>query len=146
MPTTAKLVAALLFAGLSWLVAGLYAQGLPVSVRTGWLRPVAAAVGLIFGWRISGRLVGRGMADGAANGLRSAVTIAFAVTFIFATHDMVIKAFRKLYPGPLEAVLDIFKLMLDYGQWMLEARFLAALVLGGMICGVITEWVSRRWR
>ncbi len=146
MPTAAKLAAAVLFAVLSWVVADIFARALPPEIHSRLLRPVAAAIGVLFGWRVSGRLVGRGMTEAATNGLRTVATIAFATDFVFSTYDMVMRAFKKAYDSPMQAVLDIFSIMLVYGRMMLRTDVIATMIVGGLICGLITEWISRRWR
>ncbi|MFT4149660.1 MAG: TrgA family protein [Paracoccaceae bacterium] len=145
MPTAAKLVAAAVFAALSWVVAGLYIPGLPEGTLTGLLRPVAAGMGVIWGWRVAGRLAGRGYAEGAANGLRTAVTIAFWVLLVFSIHDMVLLSMKMRYHGPMDALLGVFAIMLDYARYLATVPVIAGGLIGGMIGGIITEWASRRW-
>lgn len=145
MPTAAKLVAAIYFALLAWIVAGLYATGLPEGTQTGMLRPVAALMGVIWGWLVSGRLAGRGFADAMGNGLRTAVTAGFWVMMIFSIYDMVILSTKMRYADPIEAILGAFAIMLDYGKLLANPAVIATAVIGGMIGGLITEWAARRW-
>ena len=146
MPTAAKLVAAIFFAALGWLAGEIFGHLLPPEVQHGLLNPVAALLGAIAGWRVSGRLVGKGWTEAATNGVRTAITAGFMVTFIFSTYDMITRALKRLYDGPMPAVLDIFNIMLTYGRMMLATNFVATVVVGGVIGGLITEWASRRWR
>lgn len=145
MPTAAKLVAAVFFAILSWVVADLYAQILPPATHTGLLRPVAAVMGVIWGWRVTGGLAGRGYGEAAANGLRTAVTIAFWTIFIFSVYDMILQATKMRYHGVMEALLAIFAIMLSYAALLKDVTVSAAGIGGGMVVGMIAEWASKRW-
>lgn len=145
MPTASKLVAAVLFALLSWIVAGLFIPGLPEGTRTGLLRPVAAGMGLLWGWRVSGTLAGRGFGEGAANGLRTSVTVAFWVLLVFSIYDMILLSTKMRYDGPIEAILGAFAIMLDYSKYLVNPMVIGVGIGGGMVVGMITEWASRRW-
>lgn len=145
MPTTAKLVSAIYFALLAWVVAELYMPGLPEGTQVGLLRPVASAVGAFTGWRVSGRLVGRGYVDAAGNGLRSVVSTAVMVTLIFSIYEMLRQSTRLRYDGVMEALLGAMSLFLDFARLMLTPQVLGVALIGGIIGGLIAEWVSRRW-
>ena len=58
---------------------------------------------------------------------------------------MVRRSTKMLYDGPMEAVLAVFDLMVGYGRLMLDAPFIGVVVGGGVVCGWLTEFVSRRW-
>lgn len=146
MPTAAKLVAAVFFAVLSWIVAKLYAQGLPQGTQTGQLGNVAALVGVICGWRVSGSLVGRGYGEAAGNGLRTAVTIGFWVLLIFSIYDMIVLSTKMRYDGPMEALLGTFVILLDYAKLLLKPAVLGTGLIGGMVGGIVTEIASKRWK
>jgi hypothetical protein len=50
-----------------------------------------------------------------------------------------------LYDGPMEAVLGVFEIMLDYGRMMLQPDVLGVLAVGGILGGMLAEWAGRRW-
>jgi hypothetical protein len=58
---------------------------------------------------------------------------------------MVRKAFRKLYDTPLEAVVDVFKLIFDNAPVLLQPMVLIPLAVGGIFGGLLTEWAKQRW-
>ncbi|MEY4984775.1 MAG: hypothetical protein RIR62_3041 [Pseudomonadota bacterium] len=148
MPTAAKLVGAVLF-GLLGAGLALYLPAiLPESMPYGALLPVSAAVAALCGWMIAGAAAGRGRsyAEGAATGARTAVTAAFAVLFVFSVEQMLALAFRRLYDGPVEAVIGIFEQMVKLAPLLIDAGFIALLVIGGMVAGALTEGAGRRWR
>lgn len=145
MPTAAKLVAAALFAALALLAAEIYRPLLPEGTQTGWLHLGSAAIGLICGWRIMGRLVGKGYLTAMNTGIRVSVTVLFWALLAFSIAVMIRRSTKMLYDDAGEAILAVFALMLDYAKLMLDAQFIAAVLLGGLLCGWLTEFVGRRW-
>jgi uncharacterized protein (DUF2062 family) len=146
MPTAAKLFAALFFAILGFVTAQLYHPGLPEGTPLGLLRETCAGIGVICGWRISGALAGRGTAEAIATGVRTTVTMAVVALFVFASWKMLKQSTRLRYDGPMEAVLAVFQEFLDYGRLMLVPEVIGALAIGGLIGGLLTEAVGRRWQ
>ena len=145
MPTAAKFAAAVLFAALAVIAAEIYRPLLPEGTQTGWLHLGSAAIGLICGWWIMGRLVGKGYGTAMNSGVRVSVTVLFWATLAFSIYVMVYRSTKMLYDNAGEAVLGVFALMLDYGKLMLDAQFIGVVLLGGMFCGWLTEFVGRRW-
>lgn len=145
MPTAAKLIGALVFAALAAVAAQVYIPLLPEGTQTRWMREICGGIGLIIGWLVMGRNAGRGYADAAAMGIRASVTVVFLALLGFSIYVMVVRSTRMMYDGPMEAVLDVFNLMLNYGKLMLEARFIGVLAVGGVLGGMITEYFGRRW-
>ena len=145
MPTAAKLVAAVLFALLAAAGAVLYIPLLPEGTQTGWLIPGGAGLGLICGWLVMGANVGRSYGEAVATGLRTIVTTVFFAVLLFAIYVMIMRSMHMLYKGPLEALLAVFAIMLEYGKRMVDRTFIGTLALGGAIGGVIAEFVGRRW-
>jgi hypothetical protein len=144
MPTAAKLVSAVVFAALAYLVADLYVPGMAGNPVVGFLREGCALIGLLCGWMVMGRLVGRGMQAAAGSGFRTSATILFWCLLSFSVLEMVKQSTKKIYDGPMEAVLAIFDIMVKYGKFALTPEVLGTLAVGGMLGGVLAEWVSRR--
>lgn len=145
MPTAAKLAAAVIYAFLAYLAAGMMRQYFPPSTQFGIFSEVSAAIGLFAGWRVMGRLAGQGWVAAINNGLRTSVTIVFLALVIFSMEGMYQVAIRKMYDGPLEAMLGAVKIGAEYAAMLLQPDMLAVLILGGMGCGMLTEWVAKRW-
>ncbi len=146
MPTTAKLVAAVIFALIGWLAANAHIPSLGENPAIGRFREISALIGLAVGWGTMGSLVGKGYADAVGSGLRTSVTLVFFALLIFSTVLMFRETARMTYAGPMEAVLGVFQIMLDHGRRMLVPGVLGVLIVGGALGGVLTEWASRRWR
>lgn len=144
MPTAAKLIAALFFAALGWVLADIYVPGLDRGPNVGRLREICALVGLICGWRVMGALVGLGMGLAAGSGLRTAATMAFFCFLGFSTYEMVLQSTKMVYEGPMEAVLGIFEIMVFYLAIALTPAFLGTLVVGGALGGWLAELTHRR--
>ncbi len=146
MPTAAKLVAALSFAFLAWVVCIVVEGVLPEGQRVGRLYPVSIAVGTLCGWFISGAAKRSSYFDAASTGIRTALTAVLASLFAFSVGTMIAISLRGRYRGPMDALLDIVNQFLDFGIMLAHAPVLVAIFLGGAIAGMITENAGRRWR
>jgi hypothetical protein len=146
MPTAAKLVSAVLFALVAAYAAHIFIPILPEGTQTGWLRQVSAAIGFLVGWQVMGRNVGKAYAESAATGLRASITALFLTLLAFSVYTMILRSTKMLYDGPMEAILGVFDLMIYYGKMMGDRTFLGVLAVGGMISGLIAEFVGRRWK
>lgn len=146
MPTASKLSAAVIFAIIGYLAVQLYLPHLPQQLPLGMLRESAAALGIIVGWRVMGRLIGRGYTEAIGSGIRTSVALVFWALLLFAIHLMIKRAFKMMYDGPVEAVIGVFALMLEYGRELWAADVLILLLVGGALGGLAVEWVGKRWR
>lgn len=146
MPTFARLVGAVLLAGLGVYVAMLAKPYLPEGEPAEMLLPVTAVMGIIVGWVFTGKQLERGQGRGAAIGLSSVLLLAFWTAFLFAVQEMVDRSMRGSYGGsPTHAVQDVFNILLDYTA-VLQLDVILAMVVGGVIVGVITAFVGKRTR
>ncbi len=146
MPTAAKFVAALFFAGLAYLMVDAYRLTLPEGMQVGRLVEGSVAIGLLCGWLIVGTKVGQGFGRAWGLGVRTSITTVVYVTVIFAIVVMIERAMAGRYGGsPMEAVVASIALVLEYGADMLDQRFLLTMLVGGALGGLITEGISRRW-
>lgn len=146
MPTAAKLVAALSFAFLAWVV-GIIVEGvMPDDQRVGYLYPVSIVAGGLAGWFVSGAAKRARYLDAALTGSRTAVTATFMALGTFSVSTMFVIAMRGRYPGPMDALLDVVDLFLEFGMILVTAPVIVALILGGAIAGMVTEAAGRRWR
>ena len=115
MPTASKLSAAVAFALVAAQAAHLFIPALPEGTPPGWLREVSAAIGLLCGWWIMGNRVGKGYGEAAGSGILTSALSLFWVMLVFSIVTMVKRSMRMLYDGPMDAVIGVFDLMLDYG-------------------------------
>jgi hypothetical protein len=145
MPTAAKLIAAFFFAILGYVAAVLYIPTLPEGTQVAFFPLITAVIGMISGWKVMGNLVGVGYWASMSSGLQTSVVVVFFTTFGFSTYRMIVQSTRGRYEGPSEAVLAAFQLMLDYLLLLATPATPVALVAGGILGGLITEWASKRW-
>jgi hypothetical protein len=73
------------------------------------------------------------------------ILIFFALLF-FGIYEMLQLSVRLRYDGPIEAILDVFRRMLDRSVPLLTPPVLATIAIAGGIAGVLTENAGRRWR
>ncbi|WP_434620122.1 TrgA family protein [Tabrizicola sp. M-4] len=146
MPTAAKLVAALCFAFLGWVVAIMIENTMPESARVGRMYEVAIACGVLMGWFISGAARRAGMFEAASTGMRTAVIATVSALLVIAVATMLNIAMRGRYRGPMDALLDIVDQFFGFGSFVITLPVLVTIILGGAVAGMITEAAGRRWR
>ena len=55
-------------------------------------------------------------------------------------------SFLKRFDGPMDAVVGIFGVGVDYLMQTLAWDVIAVLVVGGALAGILAEWAARRWK
>lgn len=144
MPTAAKLVAAIVFAALAYLAAHVFIPSLPEGTQLALFREITAFIGLVCGWLVMGGLVGGSYGEALSSGIRTSITVAFFALLGFAIYEMLQRSMSMMYDGPMEAVLAVFDLMLYYGKMMMTPNVIGVLLVGGVVGGLLAEWVGRR--
>lgn len=145
MPTAPKLVAAVLFAVLAWFVSDLYKPLLPEGTQVGLLSPVNAVFGMLMGWQVMGRRAGDTMRAAFGYGLTTAAVIVFWALLFWSGYVMVRRSTRLYYDGPMEALTDMFGLMVEYARLGATPEVIGSLVVGALVFGWLTEQVARRF-
>jgi hypothetical protein len=64
---------------------------------------------------------------------------------IYSSIEMVERSIRKMYDGPVDAVVSVFELGVDYLRVIASAEHVIFLVLGGIICGLVTDFFAQRY-
>ena len=146
MPTGAKLMAAVSFAVVGWVLANFYAMNMPDASAAGPIREVAALVGAITGWKVMGPAVGKGYVEAAGAGVRTAIVLAVAALFLLALAEMLDNSVKMRYDGALEALLDIFQTMARRSGALLSVGVFGTILFGGVLGGLLTENAGRRWK
>ena len=144
MPTSGKATGAILLAALGVVVAAMIAPQLPLAVPRTPACLVAAAFGLLTGWRMGGERRG-GAGAAAARGVTAAVIVALWTLLCGAAWQMLRRSLRGVYGGPAEALGEVAALMASYGRLLLEPVPAAVLLAGGALAGVVAGAVARRW-
>ena len=145
MPTAAKLVVALVFAIAGHLTAGGVRENLPEGMPANqlWLWPIV--IPIICAWRILGNGVGKGMVNSINVGSYAMVAAVFFTTLVFAVAEMIKLSTRLRYDGPMDAIVNMFGIAVDYGTLLLTPGCLIPIVCGALLGGVLGELAFRRW-
>ena len=145
MPTAAKMVAAVMTAITLFLAAEASKAGLPQGTPAGYFSPMVAGIGFLTGWMVLGTLTGRGYVAAIGFGLRTAVTAVFWALLLFSLWDLIELSMKLRYDGPMQAILDVFAIMITNGRLVLLPEVLVALGAGGTLAGLFAEFSGRRW-
>ncbi len=145
LPTAARLVAAIALGVLGWFGSDLVRPLMPPHTAFGWFNYVNAVLGVLCGWFVIGSRAGRGYAEALANGLTGVLALIIWGFFAQSFNLMLKQSLEKKFDGPVEAIVGIFRNAMDYGQYLIDPVLIGALLVGGMICGLLAEIASRRW-
>ena len=146
MPTIARVVAGLLYAGLAWYVSEHIKPRYPEGFDFGYFSEVNAAVAFVVGWRVMGSRAGLGYATAIGAGLTTSAAMVLWALFLHSSGEMIRLALRRRYDDAVEAIVGIFELMLDHAVRMSGVEVWILLVAGGAVAGTITEAVGRKTR
>lgn len=146
MPTATKLVSALIFAFVGLWAALAYVPQLPEGMYVGLFPQIMMVLGFLVGWRGLGRAAGRGYGESVGHGLRTSFLLVFWALFGFSTYTMLLRSTKQIYRAdPGRALLDIPKIMMEYGRLLAAPEVLTALIVGGIVGGLAAEVAARRW-
>ena len=150
MWTAPKVISALLFAALGWYVSQLIIPHFLERFEgrsVGSLAEINAAFCGIVGWRIAGSRAGDGWNASISYGLTTAIAMTVVSLFFQSFGEMIRKALDRDYgDSPMVAIVDVFQLMIKFGEVIIKPDVLAALIGGGIFLGLVIEWCGRRWR
>ncbi len=145
MPTAAKIVSAICLGTLGWIASENVVPLMPDDTDFGYFFVVNLGLGLVVGWVVLGTRVGNGYYESFMAGLTGVAALVFWALFFQSSNEMLKQALRRHYDGPVEAVVDIFYIALDFGTKLIDVNLISVLVIGGLIAGLCGEWASRRW-
>lgn len=152
MPTAAKLVAGIGFAGVfaaaSYLGEPLFlANAIPAPRH---FLPVNAVLAFVVGWQVLGgrasRRDGGSVAAGLSHGLTTLVVAVFWVLLVHGAVRMIEYALRKRYDGVVDAVVDVMGRMQEFGRILASPDVVIVLVAGALATGVIAAFAGAKWR
>jgi hypothetical protein len=147
-PTAPKLIAAMVFGFVAWFTAGLiipHLLAVKPGAQLGWFGEVCAVVGLGCGWIMSGRNAGRGYYAGLGFGLTTVALIVFWGLFIFSGEEALDRAIAVRYDGPIQAISDMIKLMIENLRIMAKPDVIVWLLVGALAGGILTEMSAKKW-
>ncbi len=145
MPTAARMITAVLFAALAFYTSGIAKTLLPEGTPTGVFTPWAMFVSALCAWQVFGRLIGRGYVSSINTGVYAIAVAMFFVTTLFSIVEMIKRSMRLQYDGPMDALVGMFGIALEYGVMFLDPRIGGTLLIGGIVTGIIGEWAENKW-
>lgn len=145
MPTAGRLAGAVIFGLFGWYLAGITIPFFPESnAPTFWL-PAGAFISLVIGWQIVGKRSGQGYNPAMGTGLTAGFAIGFCMLFLVGFNQMISNALRLRYDGPMDAVVGVFELMLEFGALFYDFQLIVTLFVGGVVCAWGTEFFGKRY-
>lgn len=145
MPTAGRLSAAVFFFIFGWHVALEATPFFPDGVAPWFMLPVSITVAVLVGWVVVGSRAGGGYFSAIGIGITAAVTYAIWYLFVMCFEEMISRALRRSYDGPIEGLVDVFDLMLDLGARLADQNLLITIVAGAIICALISEYFGKRY-
>lgn len=145
MPTAARLVGAISFTFLAFVISTMIIPLLPEGTKTDSLWMLNCAVGLFCGWKVMGpRGVGTRV-DALAGGVTTALVAFLLALFLHASIRMVHLSLRKIYKGATEAVVAVFDISLNWALLFMTTEVITTLIAGGIFCGYLSWKAGKHW-
>ncbi len=145
MPSAIRLAGFVVFAAMGWVVSEMIIPLMPEGTNPGGFSIYNAILGAILGWVMMKPAVARSPSGPLGAGITTAVAIFFWGVFFYALAKMLSQSMKMRYDGPVEAVVNVFQIMMDYAVMIATpAIIITALVFGafgGWFCGA----VAKRW-
>jgi hypothetical protein len=139
------LTAAIGLGVLGWIGSELFRPLMDEATNFGWFNYVNAGLGLICGWRVTGRRLGFGYATGISAGLTGMAAMVFWAVFVQALNEMLRLTLDGRITGLWKGLSKMFGLGTDYALLLLDGTLIGVLLAGGFLVGATAEWAQRRW-
>ena len=146
MPTAAKLAAAILFGTLAWYVSDLVTMLFPDRADFGRFLQYNAVLGALVGWWVAGSRARTTWPNAVAYGVTSALSMMLLALLLHSSTVMLSQSFHRVYEGPFEALLDVVRMMIDRFTLIATPQIMSTLLVGGVLGGLATEWVARKYK
>lgn len=144
MPTAAKLVAALVFAAIGYVIFVSMVTGFGTDTVPGFLLPLCIVSGLIVGWVLCGKNT-LGLRSGIGTGYTAIVAQGFIILFVMSFMRMLGRSLRGRYDGPMDAIIDTFTLLYESVFKFATPELGMILLVGGFVGGALTGLAARRF-
>lgn len=147
MPSVRRLFPAVILAAAAWLAAQIYFTYLPENSVIGKFREICAGIGLIIGWTVVGKRIGEGYRRSVEAGLLGSFLIVLWSVAGFSMDEMLSRALDRRYKQGLgDAFADLVDIIFEYGYSVFKPDVIGALVLGGILAGIVAQWAAARWQ
>ncbi|KAA9009824.1 TrgA family protein [Histidinibacterium aquaticum] len=148
MLTFAHVVAAVLYGALAWGVSEILIEPLfPEGFNPGYFAEVNAAVGALTGWIVMGsRAAGVGLGGSISIGFTTTIMVVFWCLFVQSFWEMIRRSLEMQYDGGMEAIVAVFEMIAENLVLMSTVEVWVALLVGGVLAGLVTGFFGRIWR
>lgn len=144
--TAARVIGALLLAGLGWFVSDLIRPLMPESTVFGWFNHVNLALGFMVGWSMLASRAGGGIMAAMSSGLTTAFSLAMIGLLAQAINEMLRLSTKKMYSNPMRALEDTFRIMAEFGAVLLHPTVIGPLIIGSVVIAILVELANGAWR
>jgi hypothetical protein len=139
-------MAAICLAVVGYVISLMVMPLMPESTDFGNFVPLNIFLGLCVGWIVMGRRAGRGTTAAINNGLTGVFVLMLWGIGLQAANEMMRLAMRHRYDGAFEAIVAIFQIGAEYAVLVATVSIGVVLLIAAVISGLLTEYVSKRWR
>jgi len=73
------------------------------------------------------------------------VALVFWVLLLYSFFEMIKKSMRNSYDGPMDAIMNVFELMYRNALQLFNAEIGIAMVVGGVIAGLFSEYFGKKF-
>ncbi|SFS56064.1 hypothetical protein SAMN04488040_0950 [Sulfitobacter marinus] len=145
MPTGAKLAAAMCLAVLGVVLSVIITSLIPELSRFKYLVPLTVALGGVIGWFFMAPRAGGGVGHAIANGVTCAVALAFWMLTALAVIRVIDLSLKGQYRGLSDAIVAVVMIGAEYALLLAILPVAAALAVGGVVSGFVTNFADRKW-
>jgi len=145
MPSAIRLAGLVIFALMAWVVSEQIAAVLPEGATDSTFPKFNALLGGVLGWVFMNPRVAERASGPIGAGITAVVAILIWGLMLHSIREMIKLALRKHYDGPVEAVIGVFQLMIDYGFQIATPTIIITVLLFGIVGGLICSGVAKRW-
>ena len=146
MPTAARLTGAAMFVLLALIVSTMMLPLFGDGAVPRQFVTINIFAAILAGWATLGSRAGQGASASFANAFTALGVFLFWMLFIHGCNEMIDRAFRKYYDGPLEAIVAIVERMVDIASKIFTLETVGFLVVGSLIASFAAEYAARHFR
>ena len=146
MPTAARLAGAAMFVLLALVASSMMVPLFGDGAVPRQFHAINVFAALLAGWATLGSRAGQGITASFANAFTALGVFLFWMLFVHGFNEMIDRAFRKYYDGPLEAIVAVFERMIDIASRVLTVETVLLLVIGSLLASFAAEYAARHFR
>ncbi|WP_457649393.1 TrgA family protein [Profundibacter sp.] len=145
MPSAIRLAGLVVFAAMGWVISEMIIPLMPEGTNPGAFSIYNAILGAILGWVMMKPAVTRSPSGPLGAGITTAVALVFWGLFFYSLIEMIKQSMRMRYDGPVEAVVNIFQIMMEYGVMIATPAIIITALVFGAVGGIFCGAVAKRW-